>query len=140
MITAVQMVSILKTRKLQVVPVIIDGNGNGIGWLTRTIDGSRAGVKHPPYSTPEEAVEAAEAHYLLTETTEKDRKSDKIIRALERGRYFIRPVQGTVIGENGKPTTTTLFTAFLPDGSITTVRERSTFIQAVLDMEGLLPQ
>ena len=131
MITAIRMSEIIKSRGLQVISVKVSINGSSIGWVAKTIDGTRAAPRNEPYPTPEEAVEAADAWLTLSETAEKDRKGDRLIKALERGRYYIRPIQSSGAS--------VLFTAYLPDGTVTSVKDRLTFIQAVLDMEGLLP-
>lgn len=122
---------------LRVVPVKV--NGSVIGWLAQTIDGHRAGPKHPPYSTPEEAVEAAKLRFDQASIRDAESKSSLIISALERGRYFIRVRNQASTGPEGEPTIAKLFSAILPNGNPTPVVDRITFIQAVIDMEKLLP-
>lgn len=133
MITADQMIEIIKNRKIQILPVNLP-NGS-IGWVARTIDGSRAGPKHDPYSSPLDAVEAADQWFSASETRENDRRAERIIAALERGRYFIRSREIPSTDSEGKPNLIRVFSAFLPSGGATNVRDRPSFIQAVIDIE-----
>lgn len=133
MITPDQMTAIIKARKLQIIPV------GDIGWVARTVEGSRAGPKHSPYLTPEEAVEAAELWFVAAAARDTDTKAARIIAAIERGRYFIRVRNQTSVDSEGNPVTVKLFSAILPNGNTTPVTDRSSYVQAVIDMEALLP-
>lgn len=137
MITPDQMREIMV--KWSIFPSPVKVNGGSVGWLAKTIDGHRAGPKHVPYPTPEESIEAADIWLAARDRREEDTKSQRIIDALERGRYFIRPKNVQSTDEGGNPITVKVFSAFLPNGNATPVVDRSSFIQAVIDMETLLP-
>lgn len=136
MITADQMRAIIVARGLQL--IAIKSNGGAFLWLAKTSEGFRAGPKHAPYSTPEEAIEAAELHFIQSDLRELESKASKIISALERGRYFIRVRNQSSTNPEGEPITIKLFSAILPNGNTTPVVDRTSFTQAVIDMEKLL--
>ncbi len=134
MITANQMIAILVTRKLQLVP-IYNPSDKSLGWVARTIDGTRAAPKNTPYPTPEDAVEAADKWLSQAETLEKERGSQRAIQALEKGKYFIRPKEVLITDEQGNPGIVKLFSAFLIDGTATSIADRESYLQAVIDAE-----
>lgn len=134
MITSDQMRAIIVARGLQLVPV--KSNGTYL-WLARTSEGFRAGPKHAPYPTPEEAIEAAELHFATAESRDTERRSQRIIDALEKGTYFIRARDIASTDPEGNPITVKVFSGFLSNGNQTPVRDRVSFIQCVIDMEKL---
>lgn len=135
MITSDQMVSIIKVRSLQVIPVEVDGS---VKWLAKTVNGTRAGIRHDPYSTPEEAVEAAELALSAADDRTQEEKLSVIISALQRGDYYIKPSIVNTPNPPGPPIRRVFFSVFNLNGSPTQIVDRSTFIQAVVDMEKLI--
>lgn len=130
------MTAIMKARNIQVVPI---PNAQGTRWAAKTIDGTRAGPNRATFSTPEEAVEAAEQRFLLADARTQEAAAQRIVAAMERGRYYIRSrvVQST--DPEGNPITARLFSAFQNGNPVPSVQDRISFTQAVIDMEKLLP-
>lgn len=91
MITDTQALEILTRHRLQLIP-ILDIPSGVVGWLTRTIDGTRAGGKHNPFSTPNEAVENADAYFTLAEKNNQEKlaieRVERLTRLLESGVYI----------------------------------------------------
>jgi hypothetical protein len=131
MLTADQALAIQRQRRLQVRPV--PG-----GWVAETAKGER--LHRPPAATQEDAIEAAEASLVAAEGRDALRRAARLVEALARGRYFLRP--RTVTGtdpDTGEPTSRRVFDAFRPDNSpVAEVRGRESFAQAVIDAEALL--
>jgi hypothetical protein len=131
MITADQAIAIQTSRGLAVRPV------QG-GWVAETAKGTR--LVRQPYPTPNEALEAAEALLVAADQRAQEERAGRLVDALARGRYFLRPriVTGTD-PETGQPTTRLVFDAFRPDNTaVAAVRGRESYAQAVIDMETLL--
>lgn len=123
-----EIIAILKTRKLQLIPM-------NDGWIARTIDGSRAGPNHPPYPSPEEAILAAELWFSENTQRDNERKSSRILSIIENADYFIKARLVNSNDDQGNPVKVKRYSAILLDGSETSIVDRMSFIQAVLDME-----
>lgn len=132
MITPERALEIITARSLQLIPVERD---NVTKWVVRTSKGTRSGGQNTLYSTPEDAVEAAENWFVASNLREQEAKSTKIITALEKGTYFIRPRDLSTTDENGQTIIIKVFSAVLSNGNLTPIRDRPSLIQAVIDME-----
>ena len=122
MITSAQMLTVLKARMLQLIPIRSDRDGN-VQWTCRTIDGTRATGSNQLYITPEEAVEAADLNLSQAELRERERSASTIIEALEKGKYSVKKdSDGT-------------FLIVKQSGSVSSITGRSSLVQAVIDAE-----
>lgn len=135
MITPERALEIIKSRSLQLIPIEKD---NVIKWAVRTSKGTRAGGQNILYPTPEDAVEAAENWFISYASREQESKASRIIAALEKGTYFIRSREVLIPGDGGQQVSVRVFSAFLANGNATPIRDRSSFTQAVIDMENSL--
>ncbi len=128
-LTAEQAISILKSRRLQLIPVGIDQ------WTVRTFDGTRAGGKNTLYATPELALQAAEDTILALEERERENASASLLDSLSQGKFSIRPRDKDIIDpDTGQRSTVTVFDGFSKSSPITVVSDVSTFQQAVIEM------
>lgn len=131
MITADQLVAILKARSLGLIPV---RSQSSILWRVVTISGTRATGRNQSFASPEEAVEAAEIHLGIVESRESGELVSQAILALSRGDFFIRPEEIPDPSNPGEKQR--VFNGFRANGQpSSTVRNRTSFIQSVLDME-----
>ena len=130
MITPDETLSIIKSRKLQLIPVR-DRTSNTIGWVCKTIDGTRAAPSNNHYSTPEEAVEAAELHLSASEEREKERNSSSVLSSLEKLLSTGRYIKSRHIQETGE----TRFDILTSDGKPTNVKDKSSLIDALIESE-----
>lgn len=135
MITPERALEIIKARSLQLIPVLRD---SATKWTVKTSNGLRTGGQNTLYLSPEDAVEAAENWLISLSVRDQESKAIRIISALEKGLYFIRPKEISTQDENGQTVSVKVFSAFLSNGNATPVRDRNSFIQAVIDMEKLL--
>lgn len=119
-ITSTQMSAILKSRKLGVLPV---RKGSTVEWTCKTVDDTRATGTNNTFSTPEEAVEAADINLSQAELREKERSAQSVIELLEKGKYQVKKDPGGT------------FSIITASGSITPITGRPNIIQAVLDAE-----
>lgn len=131
MITPDQFLSILKTRELGVFPVKLQ---NQTQWRVVTSTGSRATGRNELFFSPEEGVEAADLHLRLVESKESGAIVSQVILALSRGDFFIKSED--VADPNNQGEKIKVFSGFKSNGQPSpTVKNRPTFISAVLDME-----
>lgn len=125
--------------KWAIYPLPVATGGGVLSWIARTMDGSRAGPKHVPYPSPEEAIEAADLWFAARDARETETRAGRIIAACETGRYFIRPRNVQSTDTQGNPITIKVFSGFAINGNPTAVVDRPSFTQAVIAMEALLP-
>ena len=136
--TADEATVIQQNRRLIVRPVKADAaRGTPAGWIAETEKGTR--LHRTVKSTPVEAIEAAELALQQTEQQIEEQRASRVLSAVSRGRYFLRPRTVSTVDAEGNPTTAVVFDAFRPDNSpVASVRGRDSYIQAVIDMEALL--
>lgn len=130
MLTPDETLSIIKSRKLQLIPVR-DRTSNTIGWVCKTIDGMRAAPSNRSYPTPEEAVEAAELHLYASEEREKERNASSALSSLEKLLSTGRYVKPRHIQETGE----THFDILTSDGKPTNVKDKPSLIDALVESE-----
>lgn len=133
-LTSDQALTILKSRGFQLITVPDLSNPSTPRWAVRSSEGTRMGGRGT-FASPEEAIEAADTYLTAAGVRDQERRAQKLVAAAERGRYFIRVRETPGTDTEGNPIIIRLFTAVLPDGTITSVRDRLSFTQAVLDME-----
>lgn len=125
---------IIVSRKLQIIPLEDSATGV-ITWTCRTLDGSRATPNNQSYSSPELAVEAADLHFLAAEERERLKKADSLLSTLEKGEYFVKPRQLTSTNPSGESVISTVFDVLTPDGKPTTIKDKPTYSDAIIEME-----
>lgn len=132
MLTPVQAAAIVTARRLQVRPV--PG-----GWVAETAKGGRLRLPgHPKvWPTWEEAAEGGEATLAAAEGREREAGAARVVAALARGRYFVRP--RTVANADPGTGQRRVFDALRPDNSaIAEARGCDTFVAAVIAAEAAL--
>lgn len=107
------------------------------GWLAETAKGTR--LHRDPKPTPEEAVAAAKAAVEAAGARDAELRAGRLLAALATGRYFLRSRKVAGVDELGNPTETLVFDGLLPNNTLTTVRARTDYAQAVADLEALIP-
>lgn len=134
MLTPAEFLDIIKLRNLSLVSVRVKGE---VRWQAKTIDNSRATGSNQLFLTPEEAIEAADLHLKQSEQREVEQSTSQtqVVLALSKGDFYIRSRRSPDLDNPG---------SFLIqyDGVFSgsnevspRVRDRVSFIQAVLDME-----
>jgi hypothetical protein len=106
------------------------------GWHAETRKGERLHRDGRP--TVAEAVEAAEATLAAADARELVTGAVRIVQALARGRYHLRPRLESYTDPEGEPAQRRVFDAYRNGTPEPTVRGRLTLVQAVIDMEALL--
>jgi len=126
-----QALALQRSRRLQVRPV-------PDGWVAETARGER--LHRGSLPTQEAAIEAAEATLVATEARNEETRAGRVLAALARGRYSLRPrLMAATDPVTGQPVQRRVFDAYRLSGTpILEVQGRESYVQAVLDTEALL--